>query len=132
MLAVARKKTAGARVSFEMASVDRLPFDDESFDHVVCSYGLHEIPRELRLAALAEARRVLKPGGRFLTLDYHLPRYFPARQAIGAFVRIFEHDIAYRMMRGDLAAEVSEAGLRPLEKTNPLGGMFQIIAAVKE
>ena len=132
MLAVARKKVTDPNVSFERASVDKLPFEDTSFDHVICSYGLHEIPQGLRTAALAEAGRVLKPGGRFLTLDYHLPRYFPARQAIGAFVKIFEHDIAYRMMRADLAAEVSRSGLRLLGKTTPLGGMFQIISAVKD
>lgn len=132
MLAVAKKKVNAPWVSFQRASVDRLPFNDHSFDHVICSYGLHEIPRELRAAALAEAQRVLKPGGKFLTLDYNLPRHFPARQAIGIFVRVFEHDIAYRMMRGDLAAEVEAAGLSLSDKQAPLGGMFQIIAGVKK
>ncbi|MGI2336394.1 MAG: class I SAM-dependent methyltransferase [Dehalogenimonas sp.] len=132
MLAVAKKKVVASWVSFQRASVDNLPFNDNSFNHVICSYGLHEIPKELRAAALKEVLRVLKPGGTFLTLDYHLPRYFPARQAIGAFVRIFEHEIAYKMMRGELAAEVAGAGLNLKDKKTPLGGMFQIISATKD
>jgi demethylmenaquinone methyltransferase/2-methoxy-6-polyprenyl-1,4-benzoquinol methylase len=132
MLAVARKKVVASWVSFQLASVDSLPFSDNSFNHVICSYGLHEIPKDIRAAALKEVLRVLKPGGKFLTLDYHLPRYFPARQAIGAFVRVFEHDIAYKMMRGELAAEVAAAGLNLQEKKTPLGGMFQIISADKD
>lgn len=132
MLAVAKKKVVASWVSFQRASVDNLPFSDNSFNHVICSYGLHEIPKELRAAALKEVLRVLKPGGTFLTLDYHLPRYFPARQAIGAFVRLFEHEIAYKMMRGELAAEVAGAGLNLKDKKTPLGGMFQIISATKD
>ena len=132
MLAVAKKKAVAPWVSFQVASIDTLPFNDNSFDHVICSYGLHEIPEDIRAAALDEVFRVLKPGGKFLALDYHLPRYFPARQAIGAFVRIFEHDIAYKMMRGELAEEVSSAGLKVNGKKTPLGGMFQIIMGLKE
>ena len=132
MLAVARKKVVAPWVSFQNASVDALPFGDKSFDNVICSYGLHEIPEKIRLAAIKEAFRVLKSGGKFLILDYHLPRRFPARQAIGAFVRIFEHDIAYRMMKGDLTKEMTAAGFNVQFKKEALGGMFQIILSVKE
>jgi demethylmenaquinone methyltransferase / 2-methoxy-6-polyprenyl-1,4-benzoquinol methylase len=132
MLAIARKKVPAQWVGFERASVDALPFVDNSFGAVFCSYGLHEIPREIRAGALKEVFRVLKLGGKFLTLDYHLPRRFPARQAVSAFVRIFEHDTAYRMMKGNLAGEVADSGLRVLQKREALGGMFQIIEGVKD
>lgn len=132
MLAVARNKVPAQWVGFERASVDALPFGDNSFDAVFCSYGLHEIPREIRAGALKEVFRVLKPGGKFLTVDYSLPRHFPARQAISVFVRVFEHDTAYRMMKGDLAGEVAESGLRVISRKEALGGMFQIIESVKD
>jgi demethylmenaquinone methyltransferase/2-methoxy-6-polyprenyl-1,4-benzoquinol methylase len=132
MLAVAKKKVKAPWVSFTLASVDDLPFADNSFDSVICSYGLHEIPREIRSAVLDEVHRVLKPGRRFLTLDYNLPKRFPAKQAIGTFVRVFEHDTAYQMMKGQLWQEVTSAGLRVLCKDEPLGGMFQIISSVKD
>jgi demethylmenaquinone methyltransferase/2-methoxy-6-polyprenyl-1,4-benzoquinol methylase len=132
MLAIAERKNVAPWVSFQRASVDALPFGDASFDHVICSYGLHEIPKDIRAAALKEVYRVLRPSGKFLVLDYHLPRYFPARQAIAAFVRIFEHDTAYRMMKGLLSAEVAASGLKVLCKNEALGGMFQIITSIKE
>ncbi|MEN8615332.1 methyltransferase domain-containing protein [Dehalogenimonas sp. THU2] len=131
MLAVAKKKVVAPWVSFQRASVDALPFSDNSFDHVICSYGMHEIPKSIRAAALKEVYRVLKPGGKFLTLDYDMPRNFIFRFPISAFVRVFEHDIAYRMMKGNLSAEVEEAGMRLLCKNEALGGMFQIIDSVK-
>jgi demethylmenaquinone methyltransferase/2-methoxy-6-polyprenyl-1,4-benzoquinol methylase len=132
MLAVAQKKVVAPWVSFQLASVDALPFGDNSFDHVLCSYGLHEIPRDIRTAALKEVSRVLKPGGKFLTLDYDLPRNLITRLPIAAFVRVFEHDTAYQMMKGNLSAEVAASGLQVLCKNSAIGGMFQIISAVKE
>jgi demethylmenaquinone methyltransferase/2-methoxy-6-polyprenyl-1,4-benzoquinol methylase len=132
MLAVAQRKVVAPWVSFQRASVDALPFADNSFDHVICSYGLHEIPKEIRAAALKEVFRVLKIGGKFLTLDYHLPKNPILRLPISAFVRIFEHDTAYKMMKGHLTAEVSAAGLAVRCKNEALGGMFQIIDSVKE
>jgi demethylmenaquinone methyltransferase/2-methoxy-6-polyprenyl-1,4-benzoquinol methylase len=132
MLAIAQKKNVAPWVSFQRASVDALPFGDNSFDDVICSYGLHEIPFKIRAAALKEVFRVLKPGGKFLVLDYHLPRNIFARLPIAAFVRIFEHDTAYRMMRGNLAAEVIASGLSVQCKNEAMGGMFQIITSVKE
>jgi ubiquinone/menaquinone biosynthesis C-methylase UbiE len=47
-----------------------MPLDDESFDVVVCTTMLHHIPtRDKQDALLAEARRVLKPGGVFCGSD---------------------------------------------------------------
>jgi ubiquinone/menaquinone biosynthesis C-methylase UbiE len=65
MLDTAREKfEPGEEVSFETADATRLPFPDRSFDCVVCQFGLMFFPD--KPAALREARRVLKPRGRFL------------------------------------------------------------------
>jgi RimJ/RimL family protein N-acetyltransferase/SAM-dependent methyltransferase len=45
----------------------RLPFDDATFDAVTCIDAIHHLPD--RSAALAECRRVLRPGGRLLYTD---------------------------------------------------------------
>ena len=51
-------------VTWSQADAMSLPFDDESFDAVVCQFGaMFFVPRS---EAYAEIRRVLRPGGRFL------------------------------------------------------------------
>jgi ubiquinone/menaquinone biosynthesis C-methylase UbiE len=52
----------------EEAGADALPFDDESFDTVVCTYVLCSVPDQAQ--ALEEVARVLRPGGRFLYLEH--------------------------------------------------------------
>ncbi len=53
------------------ANAMRLPFPDQTFDAIFVGYGLRNFP-ELA-AALTEMRRVLKPGGRLVSLDFFLP-----------------------------------------------------------
>jgi ubiquinone/menaquinone biosynthesis C-methylase UbiE len=64
MLAYARSKV-GAKPGLEWRQADAstLPFPDTSFDAVVCQFGLMFVPD--KLAAMEEARRVLRPGGVF-------------------------------------------------------------------
>ncbi|MEQ1571420.1 MAG: class I SAM-dependent methyltransferase [Myxococcota bacterium] len=67
-----RKRPAGCtNVSFVEADATKLPFPDASFDVVVCSYAGRGFPSWE--AVLAEVVRVLKPGGRFLNLDFARP-----------------------------------------------------------
>ncbi len=49
-------------IDFRVAEVEHLPFDDRSFDAVVCNFGLGHFPWPE--AAVAECRRTLKVGGR--------------------------------------------------------------------
>jgi ubiquinone/menaquinone biosynthesis C-methylase UbiE len=64
MLEVAAGAIPSGRVTFQQADAQALPFADCSFDAVVCQFGAMFFPD--RIAAYREARRVLKPGGRFL------------------------------------------------------------------
>lgn len=58
---------------------DPLPFDDETFDDVVCSLALHYLEDWHR--PLAEMRRVLKPGGRvILSIEHPLVIWFTEHQ----------------------------------------------------
>jgi SAM-dependent methyltransferase len=57
-------------VKVEDGTAEALPFEEASFDCVVCTFTLCSV--QAPAAALAEARRVLKPGGRFLFCEHGL------------------------------------------------------------
>ena len=48
---------------------EQLPFEDQSFDHLISIYLFHELPPRVRPQVIAEAARVLKPGGTFIIAD---------------------------------------------------------------
>lgn len=60
----------GLQVDIQDGTAEALPFADASFDCVVCTFTLCSVASPP--AALAEARRVLKPGGRFLFCEHGL------------------------------------------------------------
>ena len=64
MLDCAASRSNTGSVQWRQADAMNLPFEDESFDAVVCQFGVMFFPD--RPKAYAEARRVLKPGGIFL------------------------------------------------------------------
>jgi ubiquinone/menaquinone biosynthesis C-methylase UbiE len=64
MLDHAATRLSSGRVSWQKADAQALPFADATFDAVVCQFGAMFFPD--KLLAYREARRVLKPGGRFI------------------------------------------------------------------
>ncbi|WP_340647399.1 class I SAM-dependent methyltransferase [Phenylobacterium sp.] len=69
-LAQAAPKPDGLKVEVLDGTAEALPFEDASFDTVVCTFTLCSV--HTPSAALAEARRVLKPGGGFLFCEHGL------------------------------------------------------------
>ena len=64
MLDVAKSKfETESNIEFQTANALELPFEDSTFDAVACQFSLMFFPD--KLAALQEAARVLKPGGRY-------------------------------------------------------------------
>lgn len=73
MLAAGRRRLAAARAV--QCDGENLPFADRMFDRVIISFGLRNITRRER--ALAEIRRVLKTGGKYVILEFSPNAYFP-------------------------------------------------------
>ncbi|HEX2215693.1 MAG TPA: bifunctional demethylmenaquinone methyltransferase/2-methoxy-6-polyprenyl-1,4-benzoquinol methylase UbiE [Xanthobacteraceae bacterium] len=75
MLAVGRARAAARRhdhaVAFIRGNAEALPLPGRMFDVCTIAFGIRNVPRIE--AALAEAFRVLKPGGRFLCLEFSIP-----------------------------------------------------------
>lgn len=65
-----KAKKAGLEVVFKKAFAQKLPFPDAQFDVVLTTVMLHHLPRTARQELAVEMRRVLKPGGRVLAIDF--------------------------------------------------------------
>lgn len=85
MLEVARRAAAHAALDVEFAVADgtALPYDAGSFDAVTVAYGLRNFADPD--AGLREFRRVLRPGGRLVVLEFPPPRPGP----FGKFFRCY-------------------------------------------
>jgi ubiquinone/menaquinone biosynthesis C-methylase UbiE len=72
MVACARAKAhrAGIDARFECATAQAPPFADATFDAAFCTLMLHHVGRTSRQKLASELRRVLKPGGRALAVDF--------------------------------------------------------------
>lgn len=76
ILAIARAKAGreGAQIRFDQGMAFALPYNSESFDRVVSSLVFHHLTTRDKERSLAEVRRVLKPGGLLLILDFGKPQ----------------------------------------------------------
>lgn len=83
MLQLARRKRMVPVVNGDMLA---LPFPSESFTVVTTGYGLRNVPD--LASAISEIRRVLVPGGRFLSLDFNRPSNPVVRSAYLAYLTI--------------------------------------------
>jgi ubiquinone/menaquinone biosynthesis C-methylase UbiE len=110
MIARAAKKArkAGVEVVFTHAVAEALPFPDAHFDAVLSTVMLHHLPRNARQQCACEIRRVLKPGGRVLAVDFG----GPARHRRGLFAHVHRHG---HVNLPDMIALLSEAGLNMVE-----------------
>jgi SAM-dependent methyltransferase len=126
MLAVARRRTP--EIDWRQGLAESLPFDDGSFDAVVCQFGLMFF--EDRVAALKEMWRVLRPGGRLAVAVWDSLDNTPGYAAVTALLqRMFGDDAADGMRapfslgdRGHLmplfaAAGIPDAKLQTMDGT---------------
>jgi demethylmenaquinone methyltransferase/2-methoxy-6-polyprenyl-1,4-benzoquinol methylase len=139
MVAAGIKRGGESEVAWAVGDAQRLPLRDGQADAYVISFGLRNVTDIA--AALAEARRVLKPGGRFLCLEFSRPVTEPLRQAYDAYSfkvipaigeRVAKDRGSYQYLvesirrfpdQEALAALMSAAGLGQVGYTNFTGGV---------
>lgn len=110
MLAIARRQAGeiGIEADLRLGDARDLPFPDSSFDTVTATLALCTIPDDRR--AVAEAARVLRPGGRLLLLEHVRSPSLPVRllqQALDPLTVLLEKD---HLLREPLQ-HVESAGL---------------------
>ena len=86
------------------AAAEALPFPEAKFDAVLSTVMLHHLSRKARERCAAEMRRVVKPGGRVLAVEFGSS----ARHRKGVLARLHRHG---RVELRDVVALLSEAGL---------------------
>lgn len=89
MLEVGREKIArlglADRISLKKGDAERLPFSDRQFDAVTVAFGVRNFEDLGR--GLEEMRRVLRPGGIAVVLEFSRPARFPVKQAYDLYSR---------------------------------------------
>ncbi|MDP2212167.1 MAG: bifunctional demethylmenaquinone methyltransferase/2-methoxy-6-polyprenyl-1,4-benzoquinol methylase UbiE [Candidatus Aquicultor sp.] len=146
MLKIAKEKIVragkGDAISFIEASVDDIPFDDDSFDAVTVGWGLRNTPDYQ--AVLEEFYRVVRPGGRMVCLEstepetalLRIPYKFILSNIVPLAGRMFAKDhSAYRYLsdsiqafppQKELVAMMGKAGWVNVSYRNLLGGAVAI------
>jgi demethylmenaquinone methyltransferase/2-methoxy-6-polyprenyl-1,4-benzoquinol methylase len=146
MLSVGRDRAVGrghvGALAFVVADAERLPIPDRSVDVVSIAFGLRNCTD--KPAVLAQARRVLRPGGRFFCLEFSRPRVaamvplydawsFQVLPRLGRMVADDEESYRYlaesiRMFpdQDTLAGMMRDAGLSRVAVTNLSGGIAAI------
>lgn len=149
MLEVARRRAAQtsfaapeSKPHFIEADAQRLPFADNSFDLLTVGYGLRNLAEWE--AGLSEMRRVLKPGGRLLVLDFGKPDNGVWRAIYFGYLRVFVPCLgllvcgsasAYAYILESLkqypaqhgvAAKMRDLGLAEIRIVSLLGGVMSI------
>jgi demethylmenaquinone methyltransferase / 2-methoxy-6-polyprenyl-1,4-benzoquinol methylase len=115
MLEIARGKITGKGlqkiISFKQNDAERIPFSDGSFDAVTVAFGVRNY-EDLR-KGLSEMKRVLRPGGMMLILEFSHPSATPLKQFYRFYSRfvipfigklISNHSDAYRYLPESVAA----------------------------
>jgi demethylmenaquinone methyltransferase/2-methoxy-6-polyprenyl-1,4-benzoquinol methylase len=97
MVAAGRKRGLSREITWAVGDAQHLPLPDACADAYVISFGIRNVTDVQ--AALNEARRVLKPGGRFLCLEFSRP---PA-PAIAAFYDLYSFKVIPTM--GELVSK---------------------------
>lgn len=106
MLRAARRKYPAAALA--AADAAALPFGDARFDTVVCASAFHVFPDPGR--ALGEVRRVLRPGGRLLLLDWSRARL--TMRALNAWLRLTGDRYRRMYTQAEAGALLQGAGFR--------------------
>jgi ubiquinone/menaquinone biosynthesis C-methylase UbiE len=130
MLAIARQRAAdlGRDVDLHEGDAEHLPFDEASFDTVVCALSLCTIPNPA--TAIGEMKRVLVPGGRLLLLDHIGSTWPPIYAAQWLFERITIRVAGEHFTRRQLPV-VQAAGFQVVETERLKAGTVERIHAVK-
>jgi demethylmenaquinone methyltransferase/2-methoxy-6-polyprenyl-1,4-benzoquinol methylase len=123
MIELARAKSGpGREVRFVIGDMLALPFPSRSFDVVTIGYGLRNVP-DLD-AAIEELFRVIKPGGRVVSLDFNRPASRVVRAVYLAYLTIVGGALGWALHRDPDTYRYIPASLRTYPGSNGVATML--------
>lgn len=121
--AAARRLSRFAAARAVVGRMEEMPFGAASFDQALCFHALTYVPEPVR--ALAEIRRVLRPGGRLALLCLHRHTQQSAAAQYGHIHPGFAADQLAGLLR-DVGFQVDDCAVRCRERRKPY---FEVLAA---
>ena len=128
MAALGRKRAdeLGRQIEIKIGDAEDLDFPDASFDTVVCTYGLCTIPDDR--AAIREAKRVLRPGGRLLLAE-HVRSPNPVVRAIQLLLEPLAHRFGGDHLMREPLDHLAAEGFEVTELKRLKAGWVELISA---
>ena len=129
---VRRKAAEHSCVRATLMDAAALDFDECTFDRVALFMLLHEQPEEWRRHTIAEAARVLKPGGRLVATDYARPNWrHPLRYLLPPMLALLE-PFALALWQRPIESFFVEAPVRfAAPHRTFFGGLYQLVVLKK-
>jgi ubiquinone/menaquinone biosynthesis C-methylase UbiE len=132
LLNLGKKLPADQRVALLQGDSSSLACPDASYDQVLLFFLLHEQPEAVRRATLAEAMRVVRPGGKIVIVDYHLPvPWHPLRLLMTGVFRKLE-PYAMDLWQNEIEAFMPQlAKPASITKKTYYGGLYQKLVLIR-
>jgi len=95
MLGIARERL-GETAQLDLGDATDMPYEDGKFHLVISMLSLHEMSPQTRSGVLTEIKRVTKPDGRILLIDFHPGPYQPLQGWVSKTIILFSEVAAGR------------------------------------
>ena len=125
---LARKLPVDPRIALHQGDSSALPMASGSYDRALLFFLLHEQPEDVRRKTLAEALRVLKPGGTLVIVDYHRPSAFsPLYWPMQGILRTLE-PYAMDLWRQPIDEFLpKDVAIASIERSTSFAGLYQLL-----
>ncbi|NDJ16376.1 class I SAM-dependent methyltransferase [Myxacorys almedinensis] len=130
-LSIKRAQKNVPQAAYVEAFAEEIPLADNRFDLVHTSAAMHEMETPQLRQIFQEVYRVLKPGGFFAMVDFHLPTNPLFIPGLTVFFWLFETETAWQLLKTDLPTLLTEAGFQNCDRALYAGGSLQTIQAQK-
>jgi ubiquinone/menaquinone biosynthesis C-methylase UbiE len=123
IISIAKEKLlkTGLNINVQKYDGNKLPYPDNSFDHVMSSLVFHHLTLRQKYSALEEIRRVLKPSGRVHIADFGKPTSALQRTGFYAVQFLDGFETTNDSVANRLPTAIKETGFQQIEE----GGMFK-------